>query len=88
MRKLHIAGAAAVLATAAILTGCGGGGGDDSAPTTSNNSGVPETATSSVAGLIAYLGQLIAGTSETSEPVVLGDAALPVDDTAAPSALP
>ena len=68
-----------------IVLGAGGGGPGDTpgSPTTQ----VPASAQGSVAGLIAYLQQLIAETSETSSPVLLGDAVLPTDDTAEPSAV-
>ena len=84
MRKLHFRSAAVVLAAAALLSGCGSSDGDSSGPS-SATSDVPQRALSSVDGLIAYMNELIGMTSETSSPVVLGDAVLPVDDTATPS---
>lgn len=86
--------AAAVLAGSLTLAACGGGGGGfgrggDSPPGTPGPaSEVPASAQQSVAGLIAYLKELIAASSDTSEPVVLGNAALPVDDTAEPAPVP
>lgn len=80
-----------VLAMTAAVAACGGGGSGGGggggvaapaspAPATSN---IPASALLSVDGLIAFMNQLIdTATNETSEPINLGDAALPVDDTA------
>ena len=80
-----------VLVMTAAVAACGsGGGGADvggraggapgvAAPATSD---IPASALASVDGLIAFMNQLIdTGTNETSEPIRLGDASLPVDDT-------
>ena len=61
--------------------GVGGAGGAPgaAAPATSD---IPASALASVDGLIAFMNQLIdTGTNDTSEPILLGDASLPVDDT-------
>lgn len=73
-------------AVAASLAGCGGGGGGGSSGGTglAAGGGIPDSALSSVPALVAYLQQLIAATSETGEPVDLGNARLPVDDNAEP----
>ena len=82
-----------VLAMTAAIAACGGGGGGGSAapvgaapapaapaPATSD---IPASALASVDGLIAFMNMLIdTATSDTSEPIALGDASLPVDDTA------
>ncbi len=69
----------AVTVTAAALAGCGGGGGDAAAPAQ------PQAATpfmgTTVQSLLDYMNQLIAQTSETSEPEPLDNKPLPVDDT-------
>ena len=83
MHKLQLRSAAVVLAAATLLAACGGS--DDDGPPGARTSEVPQSAQGSVAGLIDYINQLIGMTSETSEPVFVGDAVLPVDDTAAPS---
>lgn len=72
----------AVAATCAVLAACGGGGseGGDSSPTTNSGGSVPQSAQSSVAGLITYLQSLIAGTNDTALPVSLDGVTLPVDD--------
>jgi hypothetical protein len=71
----------AVLCTAAVLTACGGGSGGDGITADARPEGVPQSAQQSVAGLVAFLEDLIARTSETSEPVTLGDAVLPTSET-------
>jgi len=69
----------AVTVTAAALAGCGGGGGDVAAPAQ------PQAATpfmgTTVQSLLDYMNQLIAQTSETSEPEPVDNKPLPVDDT-------
>jgi len=85
MQRLHsmVLGAAA----AALLAACGGGGGGNpAAPTVTLQPGsdVPQSAASSISGVIAFLQSLIAGTSETSEPITIGDATLATSETAEP----
>jgi ABC-type glycerol-3-phosphate transport system substrate-binding protein len=69
----------AVAVAAAALAGCGGGGGDAPAPAQ------PEAAKpfmgSTVQSLLDYMNQLIAQTSETTEPEPVDNTPLPVDDT-------
>jgi ABC-type glycerol-3-phosphate transport system substrate-binding protein len=66
------------VAAAAALAGCGGGGGD-AAPAE------PEAAKpfmgTTVQSLLDYMNQLIAQTSETTEPEPVDNTPLPVDDT-------
>ena len=85
MFKFNVPTLFTVVVVTAALTACGGGGsGADvssgaPAPATSD---IPASALSSVDGLIAFMNQLIdTGTNDTSEPILLGDATLPVDDT-------
>jgi hypothetical protein len=77
------------LIAALALTACGDGSGRDNdltvAPPPTPASEVPQSAQQSVPGLIAYLKELIAATSETSEPVFLGNAVLPTDETSEPA---
>ena len=74
--------AAAAIAASLVLAGCGGGGGDDR-PAVQFVPGtqVPTSATTSVAGVIAFLMDLIATTSETGEPIAVGDAVLSTSET-------
>ena len=61
----------------------GGGGGSGSAPgaPAASSGGIPASALASVDGLVAFMNQLIdTGTNDTSEPILLGDASLPVDN--------
>ena len=75
----HLATSLLAVAAAAALAGCGGGGGDAAAPAQ------PEAATpfmgSTVQSLLDYMNQLIAQTSETTEPEPVDNTPLPVDDT-------
>ncbi len=75
---------AAMVLAGFALAGCGGGGGGGG---DANTGGVPNSAQTSVGGLITYLQQLIAGTNDTGEPVSLDNVTLPVDDTAEPTAI-
>jgi hypothetical protein len=77
-RRLRVA--LATVAAAAALSACGGGGGGD-------GSEQPSAISQQVSSLLAYMNQLIAGTDETSEPVDIEAVAVPVDDTAEPSAI-
>ncbi len=72
----------AALAMALVLSGCWSDDDDDPKPAPAASTGVPASATQSTKGLVDYLNELIATmTNDTSEPVVVGDAVLPVDDT-------
>lgn len=76
---------AAVTACSGGAEGGGGvGGGLNGTPgqPISSTTDIPPSALASVDGLIAFMNQLIDnGTNDTSDPIVLGDASLPVDDT-------
>ncbi len=76
--RQHLKTSLLAVATAAALAGCGGGGGD-AAPAQ------PEAAKpfmgSTVQSLLDYMNQLIAQTSETTEPEPVDNTPLPVDDT-------
>ena len=89
MLKFNLHKPLIVLVLTAAVAACGsGGGGSDfgggtggppNPPATSN---IPASALASVDGLIAFMNQLIdTGTNDTSEPILLGDAILPVNDT-------
>jgi hypothetical protein len=79
---------APVLLACVVLAGCGGGDGGGSvvAPVTTPAPAEPGIG-DSVSALLAYMTGLLATTSETGEPVALGDTALAVDDTLEPAGL-
>ena len=83
MVKLNIRTTCMALAMTAAVSACGGGGGSDAAAPSSPTSlsGIPASAMDSVDGLIAFINQLIdTGTNDTSEPILLGESVLPVND--------
>ena len=85
MVKLNIRTTCMALAMTAAVAACGGGGGggsDVAAPSSPTSpSGIPASALASVDGLIAFMNQLIdTGTNDTSEPILLGESVLPVND--------
>ena len=70
-----------VLSAALALSACGGGGdGGGAAPT-------PPDISLSVSALLDFMRGLVAGTSETSDPIDINALTLAVDDTAEPSPL-
>ena len=90
MNKFKIHTPLIALVMTAAVAGCGDGGGGDlgavggGAPVVAapDPNSIPASALASVDGLIAFMNQLVDnGTNDTSEPIVLGDASLPVDDT-------
>ena len=71
----------ALVMTAGVAA-CGGGGGSAPGAPAASSGGIPASALASVDGLVAFMNQLIdTGTNDTSEPILLGDASLPADDT-------
>lgn len=81
MRKLNkkwLLGAA--LATA-LVTGCGGGGGGGGG----GGAFVSTDISQSISALITYMNTLIAGTSETSDPIDINSLTLATDDLAEPT---
>ena len=73
----------AALLTSAALAGCGGGDSIDVLPVPP----VAATPSNSVNALVAYLQQLIAGTSDSTDPVDINGLELATDDMAEPSAI-
>ena len=73
-------GALAGLAAMALVSACGG---DDfrSAPATSE---VPDSASQSIDGFIAYLRELVVASAETLEPVDTSGVTGPTDETSEP----
>lgn len=78
-------GIACVSAAALLLAACGSSDDGSAAPVTPPTpvvtTDVPTSAQQSSSGLTAYLNALIAATSESGDPIVLGDATLTADDT-------
>lgn len=74
-----------LLSAAALLAACGGDGGGGGSNSSAGD--VPASAQQSASGLIAFMKDLIGRTDETSEPIALGNAVLPTDDTAEPAAV-
>lgn len=69
------------------LAACGGGG-DGNVETAARTTDVPDSAQQSPGGFIAFLNDLINNhTDSTSEPLLVGDARPPTDDTSEPAAL-
>ena len=80
----------AALVGALALAGCGGGGsgGGGGFPGGAGSGGggdgnnIPASALQSVDAFIAYMKGLVATAQDSSEPISLGDAVLPVSDSA------
>ena len=74
------------LGTVALLTACGGGSSSYSADAgLVKDTDLPSAVEQSTKGLIDFAKSQLTATSETTEPLVIGDAKLAVDDTAEPS---
>jgi ABC-type glycerol-3-phosphate transport system substrate-binding protein len=69
----------AVAVATTALAGCGGGGGDNAAP--AQPAATTPFMGTTVQSLLDYMNQLIAQTSETTEPEPVDSTPLPVDDT-------
>ena len=69
-----------VVSAALLVSACGGGGGGPAAP-------APPDIGRSVADLLGFMSSLIAGTSETGDPIDINPLTLAVDDMAEPAAL-
>lgn len=70
------------LSAAFLLAACGGG--DDSS-SDSPTSSVPDSASASVDGFIAYLTALVASPADTLEPVDTASVVGPTDETSEPA---
>ena len=79
------------LGAVALLTACGGGGGSTASTPTPAGAGLvsgtdlPASVEQSAKGVVDFAKTQLTATSETTEPLVVGDAKLAVDDTAEPS---
>lgn len=77
MKKMH--GIALVGVAALLLAACGGG--NDAPVTPVVTTDVPASATQNPAGLVTYVDSQVGAPSDSAEPVLVGDAVLPVDDS-------
>lgn len=78
----------AVAGTTALLAACGGGGSTDTAQAPVMlvaGTDVPVAVEQSTKGVVDFAKTQLAATSETSEPLVIGNAKLATDDAAEPS---
>lgn len=87
MRHLRTFGLA--IAATTVLAACGGGDGGGTAATAPTvalqpGSDVPDSASTSVTGVVAFIMSLIASTSDTAEPLTIGNASLATSETAEP----
>ena len=86
MFKPNLRAAQVALGVAVLVSACGGSGSDGGSGSGSLQSPSATTGDSptgqTVSALMAFAEQQIAATSDTTEPVVVGDAELPTDDTA------
>jgi hypothetical protein len=75
------------LGAVALLTACGGGSDSGTPPVADLVKGtdLPVAVEQSTKGLIDFAKSQLAATSESTEPLLIGDAKLAVDDTAEPS---
>jgi hypothetical protein len=71
----------AAVVAASVLAACGGGESSGPPPATSQ---VPDVASQSVAGFIAYLKALVAAAADMLEPVDTSSVTPPSDDAAEP----
>ena len=71
----------ALVMTAGVAACGGGGGGSAPGAPAASSGGIAATALASVDGLVAFMNQLINNCpTDTSEPILLGDAILPADN--------
>ena len=85
MKKMH--GLLALGAAALLVAGCGSSSNDvPVAPVTPVTppvvtTDIPSSATANSAGLVTFVNSQIGLSSDTGEPILVGDAVLPTDDT-------
>jgi ABC-type glycerol-3-phosphate transport system substrate-binding protein len=78
MKKLH--GIALIGAAALLLAACGSSDNGPATPAAAATD-IPASAAQDSAGLLAFVNGQIGASSDTGEPIVIGDAVLPTDET-------
>ena len=79
------------IGTVAVLTACGGGNNDVATPTPPPGpvlvmgTDLPVTVEQSAAGLVDFAKMQLTATSESTDPLIVGEAKLAIDDAAEPS---
>ena len=87
LRLLSPGVSAVALAGAALLSACGGGDYDHTPPPVAvipPTTMVPASASTSIAGFIAYLQLLVVASADTLEPVGTSTVTAPTDETSEP----
>jgi len=86
---MNVRTALSLFTATVVLVACGGSDDDRSVggASTTTTASVPSSALASASAFVAYLAELIAASTDTGEPVSLGDAAFPVDDSGEPAAI-
>lgn len=86
-RRLHWTRLAIAAMATAGLAGCFGGGDSDSSVPADPLAAVPDSATQSVSGLVAYLLVLAANLNDAREPMDITGVTLATSDTTEPETL-
>ena len=88
MKKTYLKLIVTAVLSGALLAGCGGGGGSDDHAGNGNPGLTPGPVTQTVTDVVAYISNLIAGTSDSAEPVDINDLTLTADNTGDAAPLP
>ena len=78
MKKMHII---LLGATSLLLAACSSSHDDAPAPAPVATTDIPASATNDSAGLTAFVNGQVGANSDTAEPILVGDAVLPLDNT-------
>ena len=79
MKKMH--GIVLLVSAAALLAACGSSGSGSDTPAPVATTDVPASAQQNAAGLLTYVNGQVGASSDTAEPILVGDAVLPLDDS-------
>lgn len=82
--SVHLAAPALALVAAVALAACGGGGGS-AADLPVAGTDVPTNATQSAADATGFVSSTLASSSETAEPIAVGEVVLATSDTTEPA---